>query len=52
MPKGSLQTDYDKVLLDNLELKERVEELEQLLDEYGRHSEGCSAPYGSALTGY
>ena len=28
MPKGTLQIAYDKLLLDNLELKERIEQLE------------------------
>jgi len=33
MAKGTLQIKYEKLVLDNLDLKERVKDLESLLDE-------------------
>ena len=33
MPKGTLQIAYDKLLLENLELKERIKELESGIED-------------------
>lgn len=41
-----LLDDFHKLHIHNIKQAERIKALEQLLIEYGRHSSGCSAPYG------
>lgn len=52
MAQGTLQKAYNKKVLDNLDLKERIIMLEGLLMEYGRHSMGCSAQYNTTHSKY
>lgn len=51
MPKGTLQKEYDKLLLDKLKLQLEVclenQKLKELLIEYGRHSPDCPARYNT-----
>lgn len=37
---------------ENDKLRERIKEIEELLIEYGRHAEGCSAQYNTTHSKY
>ena len=52
MSKGSLQTEYEKLVMTNLEIRERIKRLKEILTEYGRHQEGCSAQFNTSHSKY